>query len=408
MTFNNDLEHDLATLERFHEFREEAERKGFRYFLEVFDPNVPGAVAPEILPRYINDMITRMLAGVAPGGPARCSSRSSTTARRRWRSSSGTTRTSSSASSAARPGTTRDAFQLLHDAQKYGAKVALFGRKINNAENQLAFVQFLRLIVDGVIGPVEAVKAYHAVLGKLGHPAPSPARRRPEAQPTVDELRRDDHDSVSRPAPADIPRQPRRMPASATDHAPAPAADAHACACQATSPIRCVGRTASPPPPTAAPTSPGWMPRSAWRIIGKGWVWDREPIRSGAGLAPIRVVIEREEPLDGLGAAGAGLEQGLDRLPQLGEAPVGMLAHPAGGAVEPVQRRGDLQDAAPRLQEVSVEHLGRFARVDHGGLDPTWLPDTSRFDLDRGDPTPSSQKPARHANCWFQRLGLVW
>ena len=50
MTFNNDLERDLETLDRFHEFREEAERKGFRYFLEVFDPNVPGAVAPEILP----------------------------------------------------------------------------------------------------------------------------------------------------------------------------------------------------------------------------------------------------------------------------------------------------------------------------------------------------------------------
>ena len=65
-------------------------------------------------------------------------------------------------------GTTRDAFQLLHDAQKYGAKVALFGRKINNAENQLAFVHFLRLIVDGGLGPEEAVRAYHAVLGKLG------------------------------------------------------------------------------------------------------------------------------------------------------------------------------------------------------------------------------------------------
>jgi hypothetical protein len=65
-------------------------------------------------------------------------------------------------------GTTRDAFQLLADAQKHGARVALYGRKINNAENQLAFVQFLRLIVEGVIGPVDAVKAYHAVLGKLG------------------------------------------------------------------------------------------------------------------------------------------------------------------------------------------------------------------------------------------------
>src|SRR5262249_54723064 len=64
-------------------------------------------------------------------------------------------------------GTTRDAFQLLYDAQKYGAKVALFGRKINNAENQLAFVHFLRLIVDGAISPFDAVKAYHAVLAKL-------------------------------------------------------------------------------------------------------------------------------------------------------------------------------------------------------------------------------------------------
>ncbi len=68
VTFNNDLAHDVASLERFHAFREEAERKGFRYFLEVFDPNVPNAVAPEVLPGYINDMITRMLAGVAPSG----------------------------------------------------------------------------------------------------------------------------------------------------------------------------------------------------------------------------------------------------------------------------------------------------------------------------------------------------
>jgi hypothetical protein len=65
-------------------------------------------------------------------------------------------------------GTTRDAFQLLHDAQKSGAKVALFGRKINNAESQLAFVHFLRLIVEGQLAPAEAVKAYHAVLAKLG------------------------------------------------------------------------------------------------------------------------------------------------------------------------------------------------------------------------------------------------
>ena len=34
-------------------------------------------------------------------------------------------------------GTTYDAFKLIAEAQKYGARAALFGRKINNAENQL-------------------------------------------------------------------------------------------------------------------------------------------------------------------------------------------------------------------------------------------------------------------------------
>jgi hypothetical protein len=64
-------------------------------------------------------------------------------------------------------GTTYDAFRLIHDAQKYGARVALFGRKINNAEHQLAFIEMLRLITDGKISPDEAVRAYHGILQKL-------------------------------------------------------------------------------------------------------------------------------------------------------------------------------------------------------------------------------------------------
>ena len=167
VTFNNDLRHDIATLERFHAFREEAERKEFRYFLEVFDPNVAGAVAPDVLPAYINDMISRMLAGVAPAGRPMFLKMvyhgpKAMEELHRFDPNLVIGILGGSA------GTTRDAFQLLHDAQKYGAKVALFGRKINQAENQLAFVQFLRLIVDGVIEPADAVKAYHAVLQKLG------------------------------------------------------------------------------------------------------------------------------------------------------------------------------------------------------------------------------------------------
>jgi hypothetical protein len=65
-------------------------------------------------------------------------------------------------------GTTYDAFKLIHDAQKYGARVALYGRKINHAEHQLAFIEMLRLITDGKISPEEAVRAYHGVLQAKG------------------------------------------------------------------------------------------------------------------------------------------------------------------------------------------------------------------------------------------------
>jgi hypothetical protein len=167
VTFNNNLNTDLVTLERFLDFREEAERKGFRYFLEVFDPNVPGVVAPELLPSYINDMITRMLAGVGPTGRPlflKMVYHGPKAMEELVRFDPHLVVGILGGSS----GTTRDAFQLLHDAQKYGARVALFGRKINNAESQLAFVHFLRLIVEGQIGPADAVKAYHAVLAKLG------------------------------------------------------------------------------------------------------------------------------------------------------------------------------------------------------------------------------------------------
>ena len=44
-------------------------------------------------------------------------------------------------------GTTRDCFELLHQAEKYGARVALFGRKINLAEDPLAMVSFMRQVV---------------------------------------------------------------------------------------------------------------------------------------------------------------------------------------------------------------------------------------------------------------------
>ena len=167
ITFNNDRDLDTDSLQHYKEFRDEAERKGFRHFLEIFNPNLPNAVAPEQLPGFINDVIARTLAGVTSSqrpvflkmayhGPQAMEDLV------RYDPHLVVGILGGSA------GTTLDAFQLLYEAQKYGARAALFGRKINQAENQLAFVEFLRLIADGVLQPVEAVKAYHSVLEKLG------------------------------------------------------------------------------------------------------------------------------------------------------------------------------------------------------------------------------------------------
>ena len=166
VTFNNRLEDDLVALEVYRQFREEAERKGFRHFLEVFDPNAPQGLSAESTPQFVNDSIARTLAGVATAG------------RPIFLKIVYHGPRSMEELVAYDPhlivgilgggaGTTYDAFKLIAEAQKYGARAALFGRKINNAECQLAFVEFLRRIVDREITPEEAVRAYHAVLERL-------------------------------------------------------------------------------------------------------------------------------------------------------------------------------------------------------------------------------------------------
>jgi hypothetical protein len=163
VTFINNLEHDRDTLLAFKEFREEAERKNFRYFLEVFDPNTASGIASEKLGEFINDKIIRSLAGVAGAGRP-------TFLKIVYHGPRSMEELAQYDPNlvvgilGGGAGTTYDAFKLIHDAQKYGARVALFGRKINNAEHQLAFIEMLRLITDGRISPEEAVRAYHGVL----------------------------------------------------------------------------------------------------------------------------------------------------------------------------------------------------------------------------------------------------
>ncbi len=167
ITFTNDLDADHASLEAFRDFREDAMANGFSYFLEVFNPNVDGGLEPELVPAFVNDAIIRCLAGlteaerprflkIAYNGPKALEELASFDPGLVVGVLGGGA------------GTTRDCFELIHQAQKYGARVALFGRKINLAESPLDMVKFMRAVADGALKPLEAVKAYHDALRIFG------------------------------------------------------------------------------------------------------------------------------------------------------------------------------------------------------------------------------------------------
>jgi hypothetical protein len=166
ITPNNNIQFDYDTLLAYKDFRIEAEQKRFRHFLEVFDPNACGASCPQDLGRFINDLIVRTLAGVPQAGrpvflkivyhgPRAMEELVEYDPHLVVGVLGGAS------------GTTHDAFALLEQAKKHGARAALFGRKINNSEDQLTFVRFLRAIADGTITAEEAVRAYHGELQKL-------------------------------------------------------------------------------------------------------------------------------------------------------------------------------------------------------------------------------------------------
>ena len=167
ITFTNDAARDHKTLRTFRDFRQHAEEKKFRYFLEVFNPNVDAGIAPDKIGEFLNDHIVRTLAAVPSAGrplflkiPYNGPRALEELVMYDPHLIVGILGGSA--------GTTHDAFQMIADARKYGARVALYGRKINNAEDQLAFIEFLRTVVDGNLSPSEAVRAYHGRLQGAG------------------------------------------------------------------------------------------------------------------------------------------------------------------------------------------------------------------------------------------------
>lgn len=128
ITFNNDAVLDRESLEAYRAFRLEAERKGFRHFLEVFDPNQPNAVEASKIPEFINDAIVRTLGGVTTKGrplflkmvyhgPRAMEELVHYDPHLVVGILGGSA------------GTTYDAFKLLSEARKYGARVALLAAR---------------------------------------------------------------------------------------------------------------------------------------------------------------------------------------------------------------------------------------------------------------------------------------
>lgn len=170
VTFSNDLDHDIASLDAYTAFRAEATSVGVRHFLEVFNANpaLDIGVAPALMGSYVNDCIVRALAGVtaveapvflkmAYNGPKALEELASYDPTGLIVGILGGAK-----------GTTRDTFELIRQGERYGARVALFGRKINFAEHPIELVRLMRAVVEGRASSLEAVKAYHGALQKAG------------------------------------------------------------------------------------------------------------------------------------------------------------------------------------------------------------------------------------------------
>jgi hypothetical protein len=160
-----DAERDAAALEAYRGFRAEAEPARLRHFLEVFAPNLPVPM-PDV-GRFLNDFVARTLAGVpGPGRPLFL--KLPYHGPRAMEELVAYDPHLVPGVLGGSAGTTHDAFRLLEDARRHGARAALFGRKINRSEHQLTFVRYLRAIADDAIGAAEACRAYHADLERLG------------------------------------------------------------------------------------------------------------------------------------------------------------------------------------------------------------------------------------------------
>ena len=167
ITFSNQVDIDAANAEAYSLFRAEAAEHGMRHFMEVFNPAFDIYLTDGAdMGSFVNDNIVRTLAGVLSAdfpkflklqynGPRAMEELASYDPGHLVPGILGGAK-----------GTTRDTFELVAQAAKYGAQVALFGRKVNLAEDSIELVRLMRAVVERQIKPDDAVRAYHDNLAK--------------------------------------------------------------------------------------------------------------------------------------------------------------------------------------------------------------------------------------------------
>ena len=168
VTFYNDVDRDVAALNAYSEFRDQASAAGMRHFLEVFNPAFPIDTSDEDIGMYINDAIVRCLAGVAREERPLFLKMQYNGARAMAELAAYDPENLIVGILGGSAGTARDTFELISQAERFGARVALFGRKIYFAEDSMEIVRSMRRVVQGQLSPTEAVKAYHDHISKAG------------------------------------------------------------------------------------------------------------------------------------------------------------------------------------------------------------------------------------------------
>ena len=166
ITFYNDLEKDLQNLNAYAKFRDSISGTGMEHFLEVFNPAFAIDNGDVDIGTYINDSIVRCLAGLEQMDRPLFLKIQYNGARAMAELAEFDPTNLVVGILGGGAGTTRDTFELIEQASRFGARVALFGRKIYEAEDSVEIVRLMRHVVEADLTAKEGVKLYHQYLAK--------------------------------------------------------------------------------------------------------------------------------------------------------------------------------------------------------------------------------------------------